>query len=290
MIKGISIHIENEAALQELFSLASRVSGQQISNGLPNTSNALYVAALSIENAWKGWANGEQLPGVKNIPRPNSEIRASIKKTPDKPQFSDYTIYSDNPYMSDLQNGKDEIIDMKAPGSPWLTGKKSRLNKKDGSPYLIVPFSWGVPGKTGGSAHFRNVVPKGITVALERRGLSKRLSGRYTEPNARGENIARDKYKWGGRIAEDEAQHVDSGGNLTGYDVGMVRMWDSSYGEDGNHGTYFTFRVISAKAAANKWIQRRHIEPHDVTGALKKAFEDMIQQTVNEALRADIGF
>ena len=290
MITGISIKIENEPALQELFSLASRMSKTQLTEALPNTSNALYSAATFIENSWKNWSTGGQIPGVKNTPYPNSKIAASIKKMPDKAEFSDYTISSDSPAMIDLQNGKDETIDMKEPSSPWLNGKKSRVNKKDGSPYLIVPFSWGTPGKTGGSAHFRNVVPRGIVNALRKRELSKRLTTMHIEPNARGEDILRHEYEWGGRIGEDEARHKNREGNLTGYDVGMVRMWDSAYGENGNHGKYFTFRVISAKAAAEKWIQHRHIEPHDVTGALKREFEQMIQNTVYNAFRADIGF
>lgn len=289
MITGISIHIDNEAALDELFALASRVSTGQVSNALPNTSNALYAVAKSIENAWKGWAMGGSIQGVENIPHPNSKIAASIKTTPEKPQFSDYEISSGNPYMIDLQNGKDETIDMKAPDSPWLNGKKSRVNKKDGSPYLIVPFSWGTPGRTGGSAHFRNVVPSGIVRALRRRELSRRLQSTHTEPNARGEDILRHEYDWGGRVAEDEARHTDSNGNATGYDVGMVRMQDTAH-PSGNGGKYFTFRVISAKSAADKWIQHRHIKPHDVTGALKREFEQMIQQTVNEAFKSDIGF
>lgn len=289
MITGISIHIDNEEALQELFSLANKISSQQISNALPNTSNALYAAAKSIENAWKGWAMGRSIPHVEDIPRPNSKIADSIKTTPEKAQFSDYEISSDSPYMADLQNGKDETVDMKVPNSPWLTGKHSRINKKDGSPYLIVPFSWGTPGRTGGSAHFRNVVPREIMRALERRKLSTRLQTMHTESNTRGENILRHEYEWGGRIAKEEARHTDSKGNLTGYDVGMVRMWDSSYRDNINHGNYFTFRIISAKAAADKWIQHRHIKPHDVTGALKREFEEMIQQTINDAFKADIG-
>lgn len=283
MIKGISIHIDNEEDLSRLFYLAKEVSTEQITNALPNTSNALYEAATAIQNAWKDWAQGGQIPGVENIPRPNQRIADSIERTPNEPRFSDYLISSDNPYMADLQNGKDETIDMKAPGSPWLNGKHSRLNKKDGSPYLIVPFSWGVPGKSGGSAHFRNVVPRGIMNALRRRQLSMTAGTTHPEPNARGEMIERNEYSWGGRVSKEEAE---SAGNTR--TAGMVRMWDSAYTKK-ESGTYFTFRVISAKSAADKWIQHRHIKPHDVTGALAREFEQMIQQNVNDALLADIG-
>lgn len=81
----------------------------------------------------------------------------------------------------------------------------------------------------------------------------------------------RHEYDWGGRISEEEAE---SAGNARA--SGMVRMWDSAYQKRGS-GTYFTFRVISAKSAAGKWIMHRHIRPHDVTGALKREFEQMIQ-------------
>lgn len=98
----------------------------------------------------------------------------------------------------------------------------------------------------------------------------------HTEPNARGEDILRHEYNWGGRVSGDEAQHTDKNGNLTGYDAGMVRMEDSAY-KNGNHGTYFTFRVISAKSAADKWIQHRHTDAIDVVGGLKRPLKRILQ-------------
>ena len=67
----------------------------------------------------------------------------------------------------------------------------------------------------------------------------------------------------------------------------MVRMEDSAY-KNGNHGTYFTFRVISAKSAADKWIQHRKIEARDITGALKREFEQYITEVVREGFYADM--
>ena len=281
MKEGIKIEIRGQEGLDALFRMA-RYGNEGFNSAFPLTSEELYNCAVIIENAWKGWASmNHEIPSVKNIPRASQEIMDSIKRTPNKHGAFEYTISSGSRLMADYQNGKDETIDMKAPDSPWLNGKKSRVNKKDGSPYLIVPFAWGT-----GEAHFKNIVPLGIQKALRSRALSSRLPTTHTEPNARGEDILRHEYDWGGRISEDEAMHTDSSGNLTGYDAGMVRMEDSRH-PSGNGGKYFTFRVISAKAAADKWIQHRHQEAIDVVGGLKREFEQEFTEIVQQAIRAD---
>mgnify|MGYP007069890366 CR=1 FL=1 len=281
MTEGIKIHVEGMEGLDALFRLA-RQNQAAFSEAMPNTSNALYDAALIIENAWKGWASmNHEIPGVKNIPRAAPDIVNSIKRTPNTKGAMEYTISSNSQKMTDFQNGKDETIDMKAPDSPWLNGKKSRINKKDGSPYLIVPFAWGT-----GTAHFKNIVPQGIQKMLRSRALSVRLKSMHTEPNAKGEDILRHEYTWGGRVSEDEARHTDTSGNLTSYDAGMVRMQDTAH-PSGNGGKYFTFRVISAKSAADKWIQHRHIDRIDVVGGLKREFEDYIKEQVQDAFLSD---
>lgn len=283
MTEGIKIQINGEAGLQKLFHLAATGDSEAL-KGLPFTQSELADCALTIQNTWKNWAMGNSIQAYATMlippcPKPDSKLADSIKQQ--KTGVFEYTIFSDHPLMAQYQNGEDYTIDMKAPNSPWLNGKKSRLNKKDGSPYLIVPFSWGT-----GTGHFRNVVPAGIQKALRSRALSSRLPTMHAEPNARGEDILRHEYNWGGRVSEDEAQHTDKNGNLTGYDAGMVRMEDSAY-KNGNHGTYFTFRVISAKADADKWIQHRHREGIDFKGELKKQYEYIFNQRIAEAMRAD---
>ena len=295
MIKGIHITIENKEALDDLFAIATPIGSTQATAAFPNVSNALFEAAKAIETTWKDWAMGGQIPGVENIPHPNSKVAASIHTTPDEARFANYEITSEHPAMADYVSGKDETIDMKAQNpwgdersNPWLTGKKSRVNKKDGSPYLIVPFSWTTTGKVGGSSQFRNIVPKGIQEALRRRDISVVLGKLHTEPNAKGEEIPRNDYEWGGRISKKDAERRNLDDLTRSRIVGLVRMWDSAYTQR-TVGTYFTFRVISPKAAADKWIQHRHIKPHDVTGALAREFEQMIQENVNAALLRDLG-
>ena len=288
MIKGIHITLVNDEDLKNLFAMATALGNTQATAALPNTSNALFEAAKTIETTWKDWAMGGQIPGVENIPYPNSKVAASIHTTPDEARLSNYEISSEHPAMADYVNGKNETIDMKDINSPWLTGKKSRVNKKDGSPYLIVPFSWTTTGKVGGSSQFRNIVPQGIQTALRRRAVSVVLGKLHTEPNVKGEEIPRDDYEWGGRISKKDAERRNLDDLTRSRIVGLVRMWDSAYTKR-TTGTYFTFRVISPKAAADKWIQHRHIKPHDVTGALAREFEQMIQENVNAALLRDLG-
>ena len=290
MIKGIHITIENKEALNDLFATAMALGETQPKEqALPYTSNALFDAAKMIETTWKNWAMGnEQIPGVENIPKPNPEIASSIETKPNESKFSNYEISSNHPKLIEYVNGGTETIDMKDINSPWLTGKKSRVNKKDGSPYLIVPFSWTTKGKVGGSSQFRNIVPKGIQEALRKQNISKILGKLHTEPNVKGEEIPRNDYNWGGRISKKDAERRNLDDLTRSRIVGLVRMWDSAY-KDRTVGNYFTFRVISPKAAADKWIQHRHIKPHDVTGALAREFEQMIQDNVNAALLRDLG-
>lgn len=295
MIKGIHITIENKEVLDDLFATAMALGSTQATEALPNTANALFKAAQTIETAWKDWAMGGQISGVENIPHPNPKVAASIHTTPNEAKLSNYEITSEHPAMADYVNGKDETIDMKAQNpwgdersNPWLTGKESRVNKKDGSPYLIVPFSWTTTGKVGGSSQFRNIVPKGIQEALKKQNISKVLGKLHTEPNVKGEEIPRNDYNWGGRISKKDVERRNLDDLTRSRIVGLVRMWDSAY-KDRTVGNYFTFRVISPKAAADKWIQHRHIKPHDVTGALARKFEQMIQDNVNAALFRDFG-
>ena len=289
MTESIRIKINGYAGLAELFKLANSGSENLIKD-FPFTKSELLNSAKTIENTWKNWAMGYTLQDYPTLPipacpKPDSQLAMSIKT--EKTSATEYTIYSDHPQMEKYQNGEDVTIDMKAPDSPWLNGKKSRINKKDGSPYLIVPFSW----KTKGVG-FKNIVPQGIQDALRSRALTRTLPTTHPEPNARGEQIERNEYGslekgkfksgWGGRISQEEAEA--SGDTRT---AGMVRMWDSSYGINGNHGKYFTFRVISAKAAADKWIQHRHHNGMDITGALKKQYEELFYRNIAAAMQAD---
>lgn len=286
MREGIKIHIEGQAGLDALFQIA-RYGNEGFNSVFPFTKQELWNCAMTIERTWKEWATGNvQIPGVKNVPHPDSKLAASVKRQ--KTGEFEYTISSDSPQMEKYQNGEDYTVDMKAQNpwgdersNPWLYGKKSRLNKKDGSPYLIIPFSWGT-----GTGHFRSIVPAGIQKMLRSRALSTRLPTQHTETNANGEDILRHEYNWGGRVSENEARHTDSNGNATGYDVGMVRMWDSAY-KKRTVGHYFTFRIISAKSAADKWIQHRHTDAIDITGGLKKAYEQEFAEAVQAAVRAD---
>lgn len=287
MIKGIHVRIENQEELDALFEFVARKGNNKaFQEAFPRAANALLESAQMIQGAWKNYVMGyssTDFPrlGIRDIPTPSSELASTIEISPNEPGAFAYTVYSDNPAMVELQNGKTETIDMKAPGSPWLNGKKSRLNKKDGSPYLIVPFGWGTKGKTGGSAHFRNVVPSGIQRMLRSREISKSLRSTHFEPNAKGEQIERPEYNWGGRISPEEAEtHGDK------RMAGMIRMWDSSY-SNRTVGNYFTFRVISAKAAAEKWIQHRKIDARDMIGALKREYEARIQERITNAFAED---
>jgi hypothetical protein len=103
---------------------------------LPNTAAAFQRASNVVRQMW--------IDKISNLPETTSAMVRSIKEK--RNGDFDYSVYSDNRQMEQLNNGTKAVeYDMKRT-HPY--GKKSRVTqsgKNKGVPYLIIPFRWGTP-------------------------------------------------------------------------------------------------------------------------------------------------
>lgn len=116
-------------------------------------------------------------------------------------------------------------------------GNKSRVSK-DGTPYLIIPFRRFTPN--AGREYQR--MTGGDFGKAKKLSISTVTNDTYSERNAKGESIQRRVVEWGSRLKNAENAN----------DKGMVAV----YGIGGKKREYYTFRVISAKSSANRWIRK----------------------------------
>lgn len=260
--------------LQQLASTLPSMFGQKVA---PATGAAFETSARMVQSVWRGWAMGGPVSGIPNIKTPSGRLAHSIKLN--RVNATDISIESSSPHAQRIQDGTPEL-DMKTT-HPY--GPKSRVSK-EGFPYLIVPFRWGTPNKSGGArAHFGNVIPQVIYPMVKQMEKSFRLKQRadgsqaiHAEKNYSGQDVPRHEYEWGDPYEGD--------GNMDG----MVRMNKET---KGGGSTYFTFRVISVLqllTAPYSWV-RKAVEPIDVVGAVANETRPLIEELIQAGLEADFG-
>jgi len=265
--------------LQQLASTLPSMFGQKVA---PATSAAFDTSARLVKATWRGWAMGGPVRGIPNIKTPSSRLATSIKIR--RISAFNANIESESPHAQRIQDGTPEL-DMKTT-HPF--GNKSRVSK-EGFPYLIVPFRWGTPNKSGGArAHFGNVIPQSVYPMAKQLEKSFRLatvdkSGNITggqvhaEKNYSGQDVQRSEYQWAkeGRLEAD------------GKMDGMVKMGN----DNGRGSTYYTFRVVSVKqllTAPYSWI-RQAVQAIDVVGAVERETRPLVEELIQAGLEADFG-
>ena len=262
----------DEGLLSHLQASLAKITNGTGSSVMPRTMSAFSYAAKLIQKSWQNWAMGGSLVGAADIKNPNPRLSSSIKIR----RISDFdlSIETDSRYMERIQNGMPEF-DMK---TKYPYGNKSRVvqsGKNKGVPYLIIPFRWGTPNKTGGArAHFGNTIPLEVYKILQSRnfGKSERKDSTHAEPNAKGENIERSEYSWGDRINDEDAGNAN----------GMVKM------KSNTGSTYFTFRVISANSPRDSWI-RKEVPANNVIEAVKRTCKDNVEKLIEQGFLEDLG-
>lgn len=193
----------------------------------------------------------------------------------------DVSIETDSPYMERIEQGSPEIRMKEVPN--WIKGKKSRVSKK-GKPFLIIPFQWGTPNRSGGArAHFSNTISQSLYALIKKKSFKKstQTGEIHIEKNWHGEDIQRAGYTWGDRVTFDDILDAAGDEGVSSNAVGMVRMLANS------KSTYFTFRVISADSKA-PWI-RKAIPPNHVREAIEKSLREEVDDLIPEGLEQDLG-
>lgn len=249
-------------------------------NTLPATSQAFYSAAQYTQNIWSNYLYGGQpLQGLDPIDKPlkPKEVGFQIEK---KGAFHT-SVKTNSSRVEEIQKGSNPVFyDMKQT-HPY--GRKSRVTQSEpnkGVPYLIIPFRWGTPNGKGTKRRWNNIIPqKEYSTYVKDLQLSETNKIKnYFEKNFKGENIERAGYNWAkfGRLTETQAWDERS--------VGMVRM------RDVRNSTYFTFRIISAKSPANKWLYWKDGKNAvDMMGALEKTVKPGIEKIIESGIKADLG-
>lgn len=265
-----------------LMQLQSALAGFSGANGgqiMPRTKTAFDMATKLIQKSWQNWAMGGSIAGAADIRSPNPNLMRSIKIR--RIGDFDVSIETDSPYMERIEQGSPEIRMKEVPN--WIKGKKSRVSKK-GNPFLIIPFQWGTPNRSGGArAHFSNTTPQSLYALIKKKSFKKstQTGEIHIEKNWHGEDIQRAGYTWGDRVKFEDILNAAGDEGVSSNAVGMVRMLANS------KSTYFTFRVISADSKA-PWI-RKAIPPNHVTEAIEKSLREEVNDLIQEGLEQELG-
>lgn len=246
-------------ALQDL---AKAIASLKVTGLLPATETAFSFSAKKLAEHWRAYAAGkEEISGVPPMKKPSRNYMMGVNVKKNSP--TEYTISNTSANAARLEYGT-KAFDMKRT-HPY--GRRSRISD-DGTPYLIVPFSWGNPK----SVTFQNRMSEDIYQIVAKMKKSTVKKETTFEQNYRGEPIERHTYNWGGSLDSD-AENAS----------GMVRMHDAPTGGS----SYFTFRIISAKSPKNSW-RNPGIKARNVTQGLMKQYRQKIVENIQEGLKADL--
>lgn len=265
----------------EDYNLADLAKGLEsvASRFMPKTARAFKISASLMEYTWRSMAQ-------KILSSSTGAYARSIKIRMLTPY--QYEIYTDHPLATVIEDGAKEY-DMKTT-HPY--GKQSRVVKKtvkrkgktirrEGDPYLIVPFRQGVPGAQRLAMpesiykQLRQMITKSAFVTSEVTTAAKK--SKKVEPNYRGELIPRAIYNWGDRLRDTGMDRLE----------GMIAM-DVPSGKKESRSEYLTFRVISVNSPAHKWLQPAR-KGHHFTQEVVKITEDAVQRLLSEAFAKDLG-
>lgn len=192
-----SIRLELDfSELKELQEAVSKL-GNPDKESFPATSASVHKAAQYVQSVWSDYLAGGELNGIEPLDKPLSPKDAHLR-IEDRGDFES-AVVGNSPKLDAIQQGENPVYyDMKKT-HPY--GNKSRVSK-EGIPYLIIPFRWGTPnGKGTKRAHFNNVIPQAeYRTNMLPMELSSRLNSSHFEKNAKGLNIRRSEYLWGGRL------------------------------------------------------------------------------------------
>lgn len=242
----------------------------------PAISESFHRSAQYAQNIWNNYLLGGELEGIEPLDKPLNPKNINLHVV-DKGDFESAVVSNSNK-LDEIQHGSQPVFyDMKQT-HPY--GRKSRVSK-DGIPYLIIPFRWGTPNGKGTKRRWNNVIPQKEYNTFIKDLLLSTVKKRDPnnprfEKNAKGELIERARYTWKSRLSENEAWDDRS--------VGMVRM------KDVRQSTYFTFRIISAKSPANKWLYWKDGKNAvDMLGALEKTTRPGIEKIIDAGIKADLG-
>jgi hypothetical protein len=106
----------------------------------------------------------------------------------------------------------------------------------------------------------------------------------HNDPNYNKQNVERREYSWGDRVFAADVDSLTDGNKEDHYADSMVKMEKQGRGSTG----YFTFRIISSRPGTKGWIKPA-TSPRPVTHAVASVTRSTINETVDSAIREDLG-
>jgi hypothetical protein len=254
--------------------------------------------AKVIQSRWIDFANGGSLTGVTEpLKNPTGGYARSIRTKKIGP--FEYEIFSEAKIAERVENGTKEL-DMKKT-HPY--GPRSRMSKKTGYPYVIIPFRWGSPENGDGDrvGFGKSIITAGVynKQLLDKSFKASRVTASPNTsdktPNAHGQMVGRGRYSWGSRLNMEQIinnAEPDVSINQMFNMNGMVRF-ENGLDKNGNiggkrYGGYFTFRIISANPESKSWKQNKWIRPATPGVPVTKIVAEKTQEDIEKMVESGI--
>lgn len=265
----------------EDYNLADIITGMGVValKYMPKTARAFKTASSFVRYTWMTLAQ-------KTFKASTGQYARSIKVRMLTP--FQHEIYTDHPIADILEHGA-KRYDMKTT-HPFgeksrvvkkTVTRKGRIVRKEGDPYLVVPFRQGVPSarrnpmSESAYEHLRRMINSGEFDVSGIKASPKK--SKKVEPNYKGELIPRATYNWGDRLRDSSLDKLE----------GLVAMKAPS-GPIESRTQYMTFRVISVNSPAHKWIHPG-IKAHDFMEKVRNIVKEPVEKMVTDALAKDLG-
>jgi len=256
---------------------------RDVRDAFPHLLDALNQLASEYVRAWRGFSQGEPIPGTPRVIRSRGDYTRSIKADTSNDLVK--IVYTDFPHEDEIEKGHGPI-DLK-PG--LLSGPHAKMGKN--GPYAIVPFRHGVPTSSGQN----NPMPMSVYKTMQKtmsEYSDKTGASAHSRVISGGQGGASRVTEWNARLGKLPdgirsklvSRFIPGASNYTwksGKHAGMVALQTST--GKAKSSKYMTFRVVSVNSDPSSWI----VPP--VPGInIRQAVIDKMRERTAEAIVAAI--
>lgn len=201
----------------------------------PTLGYAVQRVAMAVQTRWVGFAMGTPLPSGATIRARTGDYAQSIQLR----QLGDFEaqVYSLLPEAEGHETGfpARDLKDM------LQTSAKTRVFKKSGKRYLIIPFRHGTPG----TSTMGNPMPQAVHGWWRNRQASSVVSiGTRPSQVQAGVSVPSRSYAWGDRLKKGDLAALGIKGTAARHAAGMVNFRKPGGTGGGSHSGFVTFRTM----------------------------------------------
>lgn len=242
----------------------------------PSYVGGVGAVAEDAEAKYKGYLLGDAIPGRGVVKNPHPGTAKGVYRRNDGLLL--WALGSVAAQAEDLEDGAPRR-DMKI----GIAHMNKARRAKDGHSYLIIPFRHNIPAPGNSQAMPRVAYNQAKTLSP-----SKALGVVGLRPNAKGGEVDKYGYLWGGRLTSKGLQ----AGGATPHQIkryaGMVRFSTTTPGSKVQSSSYMTFRVMSERSRPESWWYPAIEALHPLEEAINQAFLSG-RPDLEQALRKDLG-